>query len=88
MPLSLDLRSCDEVSLPPLAGGLARVIIYSTGKLFSDVSCRIITYVRQPFEGRVARGVSGAMNMLRLFVSDHRALPRAIAEVQQRRNLT
>ncbi|WOH64295.1 hypothetical protein [Bradyrhizobium sp. BWA-3-5] len=63
-----------------------RVIGYATGKLFSEVSWRIVTCARQPFEGARCPWNSGRNKHVRVDLSDHRALRCAIAEVKERLN--
>ncbi len=64
--------------------GASRGIGHATGKLFSQAGWRIITCARQPFDGGLCPWDSGTDNHVRVDLSDHRALPRAIAEVKDR----
>ncbi|WFU14824.1 hypothetical protein [Bradyrhizobium sp. CB3481] len=75
--MSIDLPIYDEFSVTSSMADLAHVIVYATGKLFSDVSCRIVTYVRQRSYGM--RCLCESYEHVQIDLSDHRALPRAIA---------
>lgn len=66
--------------------GASRGIGHATGKLFSDAGWRIITCARQPFDGARCPWGSGADNHIQVDLSDHRAMPRAVAEVKERLN--
>jgi NAD(P)-dependent dehydrogenase (short-subunit alcohol dehydrogenase family) len=66
--------------------GASRGIGHATGKLFSDAGWRIITCARQPFDGGRCPWGSGADNHIQVDLSDHRAMPRAVAEVKERLN--
>ncbi len=66
--------------------GASRGIGHATGKLFSEAGWRIITCARQPFDGARCPWDSGADNHVQVDFSDHRAVPRAIAEVRERLN--
>jgi NAD(P)-dependent dehydrogenase (short-subunit alcohol dehydrogenase family) len=64
--------------------GASRGIGHATGKLFSEAGWRIITCARQPFDGGRCPWDSGADNHVQVDLSDHRAMPRAVAEVKER----
>lgn len=64
--------------------GASRGIGHATGKLFSEAGWRIITCSRQPFDGIRCPWDSGSDNHVQVELSDHRALPRAIAEIKER----
>jgi NAD(P)-dependent dehydrogenase (short-subunit alcohol dehydrogenase family) len=64
--------------------GASRGIGHATGKLFSDAGWRIITCSRQPFDGDRCPWDSGADNHVQVELSDHRALPRAVADIKER----
>ncbi|WP_291602930.1 SDR family NAD(P)-dependent oxidoreductase [Bradyrhizobium sp.] len=64
--------------------GASRGIGHATGKLFSEAGWRIITCSRQPFDGGRCPWDSGADNHVQVELSDHRGLPRAIAEIKER----
>lgn len=66
--------------------GASRGIGHATGKLFSEAGWRIITCSRQPFDGDRCPWDSGADNHVQVELSDHRALPRAVAEIKERLN--
>jgi NAD(P)-dependent dehydrogenase (short-subunit alcohol dehydrogenase family) len=66
--------------------GASRGIGHATGKLFSEAGWRIITCARQPFDGGRCPWDSGVDNHVQVDLSDHRAMPRAIAEVKERLN--
>ena len=66
--------------------GASRGIGHATGKLFSDAGWRIITCSRQPFDGGRCPWDSWADNHVQVELSDHRALPRAVAEIKERLN--
>jgi len=66
--------------------GASRGIGHATGKLFSEAGWRIITCARQPFDGGRCPWDSGADNHVQADLSDHRAMPRAVAEVKARLN--
>ncbi|OKO81881.1 oxidoreductase [Bradyrhizobium sp. NAS96.2] len=64
--------------------GASRGIGHATAKLFSEAGWRIISCARQPFDGGRCPWESGADDHLQVDLSDHRILPRAIAEVKKR----
>ncbi|OPY97842.1 oxidoreductase [Bradyrhizobium sacchari] len=64
--------------------GASRGIGHATGKLFSEAGWRIITCSRQPFDGDRCPWGAGTDNHVRVELSDHRALPRAVAEIKER----
>lgn len=66
--------------------GASRGIGHATGKLFSEAGWRIITCSRQPFDGGRCPWDRGADNHVQVELSDHRGLPRAIAEIKERLN--
>lgn len=66
--------------------GASRGIGHATGKLFSEAGWRIITCSRQPFEGDRCPWHSGTDNHVQVDLSNHRGLPRAIAEIRERLN--
>lgn len=66
--------------------GASRGIGHATGKLFSEAGWRIITCARQPFDGGRCPWDSGADNHVQADLSDHRTMPRAVAEVKARLN--
>ena len=64
--------------------GASRGIGHATGKLFSEAGWRIITCSRQPFDGERCPWDSGTGNHVQVELSDHRVLPRAVAEIKER----
>ncbi|WP_454622373.1 SDR family NAD(P)-dependent oxidoreductase [Bradyrhizobium cenepequi] len=64
--------------------GASRGIGHATGKLFSEAGWRVITCSRQPFDGGRCPWGSGADNHVEVDLSDHRALPHAVAEIKAR----
>lgn len=64
--------------------GASRGIGHATGKLFSEAGWRIITCSRQPFDGARCPWDSGVDNHVQIELSDHRALPQAVAEIKER----
>lgn len=66
-----------------LTGG-SRGIGHATAKLFSDSGWRIITCSRHPFDGGRCPWDQGLDNHVEVELSDHNALPRAIAEIKAR----
>jgi NAD(P)-dependent dehydrogenase (short-subunit alcohol dehydrogenase family) len=66
--------------------GASRGIGHATAKLFSEAGWRIITCARQPFDGDRCPWDSGVDNHVRIDLGDHRAMPRAVAEVKERLN--
>ncbi|KWV54670.1 oxidoreductase [Bradyrhizobium macuxiense] len=64
--------------------GASRGIGHATAKLFSEAGWRIISCARQPFDGGRCPWESGVDDHLQVDLSDHRMLPRAIAEVKNR----
>jgi NAD(P)-dependent dehydrogenase (short-subunit alcohol dehydrogenase family) len=66
-----------------LTGG-SRGIGHATAKLFSDAGWRIITCSRHPFDGGRCPWDQGSNNHVEVELSDHNALPRAIAEIKAR----
>ena len=66
--------------------GASRGIGHATGKLFSEAGWRIITCARQPFDGGRGPWDFGADNHVQVDLSDHRAVPSAVAEVKARLN--
>jgi NAD(P)-dependent dehydrogenase (short-subunit alcohol dehydrogenase family) len=93
-------RSAGDVALCPFHGdklqaqrgerktlvltGASRGIGHATGKLFFEAGWRIITCSRQPFDGDRCPWDSGTDNHVQIELSDHRALPRAVAEIKER----
>jgi len=67
-----------------LLTGASRGIGHATAKLFSDAGWRIISCARQPFDGSRCPWESGTDDHVQADLSDHRMLPRAIAEVKER----
>lgn len=76
-------RLAEEKKSLVLTGG-SRGIGHATGKLFSDAGWRIITCSRQPFDGERCPWDAGTDNHVQIELSDHRAMPRAIAEIKAR----
>lgn len=66
--------------------GASRGIGHATGRLFFEAGWRIITCSRQPFDTGRCPWDSGADNHVQIELSDHRALPRAVAEIKERLN--
>jgi NAD(P)-dependent dehydrogenase (short-subunit alcohol dehydrogenase family) len=66
--------------------GASRGIGHATGRLFSEAGWRIITCSRQPFDGERCPWDSGTDNHVKVELSDHRALPRAVDEIKERLN--
>ncbi len=66
--------------------GASRGIGHATGRLFSEAGWRIITCSRQPFDTGRCPWDAGADNHVQVELSDHRALPRALAEIKERLN--
>jgi NAD(P)-dependent dehydrogenase (short-subunit alcohol dehydrogenase family) len=64
--------------------GASRGIGHATGRLFSEAGWRIITCSRQPFDSERCPWDAGLDNHVEVDLGDHRALPRAIAEVRER----
>jgi len=64
--------------------GASRGIGHATVKLFSDAGWRIITCSRQPFDRELCPWDAGANDHVEVDLGDHRALPRALAEVKAR----
>ncbi|WP_027584668.1 SDR family oxidoreductase [Bradyrhizobium sp. Ai1a-2] len=64
--------------------GASRGIGHATGKLFSEAGWRVISCARQAFDGGRCPWESGADNHVQADLSNHRLLPRAIAEVKER----
>ncbi|SFJ85902.1 SDR family oxidoreductase [Bradyrhizobium sp. Gha] len=67
-----------------LLTGASRGIGHATAKLFSDAGWRIISCARQPFDGERCPWEAGHEDHLQMDLSDHRMLPRAIAEIRER----
>ncbi|MCP3441378.1 SDR family NAD(P)-dependent oxidoreductase [Bradyrhizobium sp. CCGUVB14] len=65
--------------------GASRGIGHATGRLFSEAGWRVISCSRQPFDSRCP-WESGGNNHVQVELSDHRALPGAIAEIKKRLN--
>ncbi|WLA67160.1 SDR family NAD(P)-dependent oxidoreductase [Bradyrhizobium diazoefficiens] len=66
--------------------GASRGIGHATGKLFSEAGWRIVTCSRQPFDGGRCPWDAGADDHAQVELSDHRALPRVVAEIKERLN--
>ncbi|MEY9178695.1 NADP-dependent 3-hydroxy acid dehydrogenase YdfG [Bradyrhizobium sp. USDA 326] len=66
--------------------GASRGIGHATGKLFSEAGRRIITCSRQKFDTGRCPWDAGTDNHVQVELSDHRALPRAVAEIKERLN--
>ncbi len=64
--------------------GASRGIGHATVKLFSDAGWRIITCSRQPFDAGLCPWDAGGDNHVQVDLGDHRALPRAVAEIKAR----
>ncbi|WP_439373350.1 SDR family NAD(P)-dependent oxidoreductase [Bradyrhizobium sp. DASA03120] len=64
--------------------GASRGIGHATGKLFFEAGWRIISCSRQPFNSGRCPWESGNDNHVQVELSDHNALPRAIAEIKER----
>jgi len=64
--------------------GASRGIGHATVRLFSDAGWRIITCSRQPFDGGLCPWDAGANDHVEVDLGDHRALPRALAEIKAR----
>jgi NAD(P)-dependent dehydrogenase (short-subunit alcohol dehydrogenase family) len=64
--------------------GASRGIGHATVKLFSEAGWRIITCSRQPFDGGLCPWDAGANDHVEVDLGDHRALPRALAEIKAR----
>ena len=64
--------------------GASRGIGHATVKLFSEAGWRIITCSRQPFDGGRCPWDAGSDDHVEVDLGDHRALPRAIADIKAR----
>ncbi|MDB5655795.1 MAG: fixR [Tardiphaga sp.] len=64
--------------------GASRGIGHATVKLFSEAGWRIITCSRQPFDGLACPWDDGPTDHIEVDLADHRAMPRAIAEIKAR----
>ncbi|WP_061846411.1 SDR family oxidoreductase [Bradyrhizobium sp. DOA1] len=64
--------------------GASRGIGHATGKLFSEAGWQIISCSRQPFDSGRCPWESGINNHVQVELSDHSALPHAIAEIKER----
>lgn len=64
--------------------GASRGIGHATVKLFSDAGWRVITCSRQPFDGGRCPWDAGDSNHVQIDLGDHRAMPRAIADIKER----
>lgn len=67
-----------------LLTGASRGIGYATGKLFSEAGWRIISCARQPIDARRCPWEGASNGHVQLDLSDHRLLPRAVADVKER----
>ncbi|WP_409241935.1 SDR family NAD(P)-dependent oxidoreductase [Bradyrhizobium sp. NC92] len=67
-----------------LLTGATRGIGHATAKLFSEAGWRIISCARQPFNEKRCPWNSGPDDHIQVDLSNHRMLPRAIAEVKKR----
>jgi NAD(P)-dependent dehydrogenase (short-subunit alcohol dehydrogenase family) len=77
------LRQTGEQKTMVLTGA-SRGIGHATGKLFSEAGWRIITCSRKPFDGVRCPWDAGSDNHVQVELGDHRAVPRAIAEIRER----
>jgi NAD(P)-dependent dehydrogenase (short-subunit alcohol dehydrogenase family) len=64
--------------------GASRGIGHATVKLFSEAGWRIITCSRQPFDGELCPWNAGLNDHVEVDLGDHRAMPRALAEIKTR----
>jgi NAD(P)-dependent dehydrogenase (short-subunit alcohol dehydrogenase family) len=64
--------------------GASRGIGHATVKLFSEAGWRIITCSRQPFDGDLCPWNAGSEDHVQVDLGDHRAMPRALAEIKAR----
>jgi NAD(P)-dependent dehydrogenase (short-subunit alcohol dehydrogenase family) len=64
--------------------GASRGIGHATVKLFSEAGWRIITCSRQAFDGEACPWDDGPSDHIQVDLGDHRALPRAIADIKDR----
>jgi NAD(P)-dependent dehydrogenase (short-subunit alcohol dehydrogenase family) len=64
--------------------GASRGIGHATVKLFSEAGWRIITCSRQPFDSELCPWDAGAADHVEVDLGDHRAMPRALAEIKTR----
>ena len=64
--------------------GASRGIGHATVKLFSEAGWRIITCSRQPFDGDLCPWNAGSEDHVEVDLGDHRAMPRALAEIKAR----
>jgi len=78
-----ELRAGGEQKTMILTGA-SRGIGHATGRLFAEAGWRIITCSRQPFDGVRCPWDAGPGNHVQIELGDHRALPRAIAELKAR----
>ncbi|OKO78751.1 oxidoreductase [Bradyrhizobium sp. NAS80.1] len=67
-----------------LLTGASRGIGHATAKLFSEAGWRIISCARQPFDDSRCPWDSGTDDHIQVDLSDHRMLPRTIAQIKQR----
>ncbi|WP_027577643.1 SDR family NAD(P)-dependent oxidoreductase [Bradyrhizobium sp. WSM1743] len=67
-----------------LLTGASRGIGHATAKLFSEAGWRIISCARQAFDGERCPWHEGDEDHVQIDLSNHRMLPRAIAEVKKR----
>ncbi|MCP3392126.1 SDR family oxidoreductase [Bradyrhizobium sp. CCGB12] len=67
-----------------LLTGATRGIGHATAKLFSEAGWRIISCARQPFDDERCPWDSRPGDHIQVDLSNHRMLPRAIAEVKKR----
>ncbi|WP_407175567.1 SDR family NAD(P)-dependent oxidoreductase [Bradyrhizobium sp. STM 3562] len=67
-----------------LLTGASRGIGHATAKLFLEAGWRIISCARQSFDGERCPWDRGSLDHIQVDLSDHRMLPRAIAEIQDR----
>ncbi|WOH63829.1 SDR family oxidoreductase [Bradyrhizobium sp. BWA-3-5] len=67
-----------------LLTGASRGIGHATGKLFAEAGWRIISCARQTFDGGRCPWKSGAADHVQVDLSNHRMLPRTIAEIKER----
>ena len=82
VPSQIERPSAEQKTM--VLTGASRGIGHATVKLFSDAGWRIITCSRQPFDGEVCPWHAGSDDHVEVDLGDHRAMPRAIAEIKAR----
>lgn len=82
VPSAIERPSVEQKTM--VLTGASRGIGHATVKLFSEAGWRIITCSRQPFDSELCPWDAGASDHVQIDLGDHRAMPRALADIKAR----